>query len=333
MTAPAPDLAATFAGARVLVTGGLGFIGSNLALRLAALGAETVVIDNLDDGGGANRFNLAPAGDRIAIEIGDIRDEKKIAALLPGRDILFNLAGLTSHVDSMKDPVKDLEINALAQVKLLEACRKQTPALRIVHASTRQFYGKAEYLPVDEKHRLRPPDVNGVDKMAGEAFHLMYHDVYGIETIALRLTNTYGPRMRIRDARQMFLGVWVRSVLEDRPFELWGGEQKRDLCYVDDAVEAFLLAAATPGIAGRAFNIGGPAVSLRELAEKLIAAHGGGRFAQHEFPPERRRIDIGDYVADDRAFRAATGWRPRVSIEDGLKRTLEYYRANRAQYI
>ena len=327
------DLGNEFAGARVVITGGLGFIGSTLALRLAALGADLLLIDNLFPEYGGNLFNIAPIRDSVALEVADIRDVRAMRMLLRGCRYLFNLAAQTSHMDSMADPETDLAINCRAQLTLLEACREVCPEAHIVYASTRQIYGRARYLPVDEKHPLHPVDVNGVNKMAGEAYHILFHDVYGIHAAALRLTNTYGPRLRIKDARQTFIGVWLRSVLEGRSFEVWDGAQVRDLTYVDDAVEAFLLAAVRPAAKGRVFNIGGSRLSLGELAEALVAANGGGRFERCEFPAERKRIDIGDYYADDNAFRAATGWAPRIPIAEGLKLSLDYFRRNLAEYL
>lgn len=329
----AADFRDAFAGARVVITGGLGFIGSSLALRLAALGADLLLIDNLIPEYGGNLFNIAPIRDDVALEIADIRDVRNMRMLLRGCRYLFNLAAQTSHMDSMADPETDLAINCRAQLTLLEACREVCPDAHVVYASTRQIYGRARYLPVDEKHPIRPVDVNGVNKMAGEAYHILFHDVYGIHAAALRLTNTYGPRLRIKDARQTFIGVWLRAVIEGRSFEVWDGSQLRDFTYVDDAVEAFLLAAVAPAAKGRVFNIGGPRLRLGELAEALVAANGGGRFERCEFPTERKRIDIGDYYADDSAFRAATGWAPRIPVAEGLKLSLDYFRRNLVEYL
>jgi UDP-glucose 4-epimerase len=334
MPMPPVGLTDAFAGARVMITGGLGFIGSTLAARLVALGADVLLVDNLLAEYGGNLFNVAPIREKVTIEIADIRDVRAMRALLKGRDYLFNLAGQTSHADSMTDPETDLAINCRAQLTLLEACRQVCPEIRIVYAGTRQVYGRPRYLPVDEKHPLRPVDVNGVNKMAGEAYHILFHDVYGIRATALRLTNVYGPRMRIKDARQTFVGVWLRAVLEGRPFEVWDGAQLRDLSYVDDTVEALLLAATTTETAGGVFNVGGDrVVSLKELADMLLAAHGGGRYELREFPPERKRIDIGDYHTDDTLFRRTTGWAPRMALPDGLARSLAYFRAHLAEYV
>jgi UDP-glucose 4-epimerase len=323
-----------YEGSRSLITGGLGLIGSALARRLVELGAEVSIIDALVPESGANLYNIASIRERVRVQQVDVRSSEKLPALLGGHDYVFNLAGQASHMASMSDPLTDLDVNCRAQLTLLEACRQVIPAAVIVFASTRQIYGRPSYLPVDERHPLQPIDINGVNKMAGEAFHLVYHHAFGLKTTALRLTNTYGPGMRIKDARQTFVGIWLRKIIEDLPFEVWGGVQQRDFTYVDDAVEAFLLAAACPQTQAQAFNLGGDkVVSLRELAELLIAANGRGSYQLRRFPPERRRIDIGDYYADDGRFRQLTGWRPQVTLEQGLRRSLDYFRVNFAHYV
>lgn len=325
---------AAFRDRRVLITGGLGFIGSTLGRRLALAGARVTLVDSLVPEYGGNLFNVAGLEDRLRVNISDVRDEHSFAFLVRGQDYLFNLAGQTSHLDSMQDPRTDLEINCRAQLSILEACRKFNPAIRIVFASTRQVYGRPDYLPVDERHRLHPVDVNGINKLAGEQYHLLYHDAYGLRACALRLTNTYGPRMRIRDARQTFLGIWIRSLLEGRPFEVWDGSQRRDFNHVDDVVEALLLAVASDETAGGVFNLGSSeVVTLRALAEMLVAEHPGGSFTQCLFPPERKRIDIGDYYADYREFQNRLGWKPRVPLREGLMQTLAYFREHLSQYL
>jgi UDP-glucose 4-epimerase len=244
------------------------------------------------------------------------------------------MAAQTSHAGSMVDPFTDLAINGMAQLRLIAALREGSPRAAVVHASTRQFYGTPRYLPVDEAHPLAPPDANGISKLAGEQYWLQEHRIHGRPVTALRLTNCYGPRLRVRDARQTFLGIWFRRLLEGEPFEVWGGAQLRDLAYLDDVVAAFLAAAETPACAGIAFNLGGAApVSLLDLARAAVAANGGGRFATREFPPDRAAIDIGSYHADDSAFRAATGWAPRVTLEDGLRRSLDWFRPRISVYL
>jgi UDP-glucose 4-epimerase len=319
-------LADRYAGHSIVVTGGLGFIGSNVALALDNLGAHVTVIDALFPTHGGNRQNLAGASARLRIDEFDLRDRARLEAAVQGVDTIFNLAGQVSHIDSMKDPRTDLALNTMSQVELLEACRTLNPHARIVFASTRQIYGRPDYVPVDEAHPIRPIDPNGVSKMAGEAYHTLYNQRYGLRTTSLRLTNTYGPRLRIKDARQTFVGLWFRKVLENAAVEVWGGEQIRDLTYVDDVVTAFLLAAATDATVGGVYNIGGSeAITLIRLAELLVGLAGRGRVEIHPYPEERRSIEIGDFYADDSRFRALTGWRPTVALADGLKRSLDYF--------
>ncbi len=334
MTTASDSGYAAFQGARAVVTGGIGLIGSALARRLVGLGAEVLLIDSAVPEGGGNFANIAAIRDRARLNIADIRDGQAMRHLLAGQDFLFDLAAQTSHLDSMNAPLEDHAVNATAQLQLLEICRAVAPNIVIVHAGTRQIYGRPAYVPVDEAHPINPTDVNGVNKMAGESFHLMFHSAYGIDTRSLRLTNVYGPGMRIKDARQNFLGIWLRRVVQGDPFEVWGGEQRRDMVFVDDAVEAFLAAAVVPATRGMALNVGGDApYSLMQIAAAMIAANGGGRYELKEFPPERKRIDIGDFVTDDRRFRALTGWTPRVSLADGLKRSLAYYRQYLGAYL
>ena len=254
--------------------------------------------------------------------------------LVKGHQFLFNLAGQTSHMDSMIDPYTDLDINCKAQLSILEACRENNPEIRVVFASTRQFYGKPDYLPVDEKHLLRPVDVNGINKMAGEWYHHVYNDVYGIRSTSLRLTNTYGPRMRVKDARQTFVGIWIRLLLEGKPFEVWGGEQLRDFTYIDDAVWAIMLSAANDVAIGKSYNLGGKEViNLHDLAKILVRVGDGGEFSIRSFPGERKKIDIGDYYSNYDLIKKELGWQPEVDIQEGLKRTLKYYKNNLEYYI
>ena len=322
-----------FNGKKVLVTGGLGFLGSNLSIQLLELGAHVLLVDSLIPEYGGNLFNIASIEDKVRINISDVRDEHSMRYLVQGQDYLFNLAGQTSHVDSMQDPYSDLEINAKAQLFILESCRKYNPNVKIIFASTRQIYGKPDYLPIDEKHPLRPVDVNGINKMAGEGYHILYNNVYGIRTSVLRLTNTYGPRMRIKDARQTFLGVWIRFLVENKPFEVWEGHQLRDFTYVEDAVAALLMAAQRDEADGHVFNLGGDCViSLKDLADMAIDVNGGGDYIVRSYPPDRKRIDIGDYYADFSRIQSVLGWKPEVPLRQGLTKTLEFYRENLRHY-
>ncbi len=323
-----------FESRRILITGGLGFIGSNLARKLVDLDADVTLVDSLVPEYGGNLFNIEGIQNRLRVNISDVRDEYSISYLVQGKDFLFNLAGQTSHADSMQDPFTDLDINCRAQLSILEACRKYNPEIKIVFASTRQFYGKPDYLPVDEKHPISPVDVNGINKMAGEWYHILYGKVYDLRTCALRLTNTIGPRMRIKDSRQTFVGTWARLILQGEPFEVWGGEQLRDFTYVDDAVDALLAAAASDSTNSQVFNLGGDCViSLRELADMFIEVNGGGSYVTRPFPVDRKRIDIGNYYADFSRIQSVLGWKPRVALREGLKRTLDFYRAHLENYI
>ncbi|HEY2324851.1 MAG TPA: GDP-mannose 4,6-dehydratase [Thermoanaerobaculia bacterium] len=322
-----------FSGRNVLITGGLGFVGSNLAIRLVGEGANITLVDSLIPEYGGNLRSIAGIESQVRLNVSDVRDEYSFAHLVQGQDFLFNLAGQTSHIDSMADPYTDLAINARAQLSILEACRRHNREITIVFASTRQIYGRPLYLPVDEKHPIQPVDINGVNKAAGESFHHVYHDVYGIRSCSLRLTNTYGPRMRVKDARQTFLGVWIRSVLEGTPFEVWGGDQLRDFNFVDDVVDALLRAAVTPSCLGMALNLGdAEPMKLRDVAELLISVNGGGTYEIKDFPAERRAIEIGDYYTDFSKAREVLGWSPRVSFREGLERTLAFFRETLEHY-
>ena len=319
---------------RVLITGGLGFIGSNLAIRLVDLGAKVTLVDSLIPQYGGNLWNIEPIKDRVKVNISDVRDEHSMKYLVDGQDFLFNLAGQTSHIDSMEDPGTDLEINAVAQLKILEACRHYNPQIKLVFASTRQIYGKPISIPVDESHPLRPVDVNGINKMAGEQYHLVYNQVYGIRSSILRLTNTYGPRMRVKDARQTFLGIWIRRIIEGKPVTIYGdGSQLRDFNYVDDVVDALILAAASDKTNGQIYNLGAAdTLSLTDTAKLLVDLNQSGMYEYIPFPENRKVIDIGDYSGNYDKIKQELGWQPRVSLEEGLKRTLSFYQTNYPHY-
>jgi len=329
------DLSGEFAGRSVLITGGLGFIGSNLARALVRLGSRVLIVDSLIPEYGGRRDNVDDIRDQVLVNLSDVRDEHSLRHLVAGHDFLFNLAGQTSHIDSMTNPRTDLEINCQAQLSILEACRRHNPAVKIIFASTRQIYGRPRYLPVDESHPIVPVDINGINKTAGEWYHLLYGQVYGLRVSVLRLTNTYGPRMRVRDARQTFLGYWLRMAIEGNEISVFGdGRQLRDFNYVDDVVHAFLLAAADERADGRVYNLGGEEViALADLAELLVSLAGAGEYRIVPFPSDRKAIDIGDYYADASLIRSELGWIPRIGLEEGLARSVAFLRDNLHRYV
>jgi UDP-glucose 4-epimerase len=324
-----------YRGRRVLVTGGLGFIGSNLARQLVELGADVLLIDAMIEDYGGNFFNIAGFADQVRVNLSDVRNESIMDVLVRDREIIFNLAGQVSHIDSMRDPYTDLEINCRAQLSMLEACRKFNPTTKVVFAGTRQVYGKPDHLPVDERHLVRPIDVNGVNKAAGEYYHLLYNNAFGVRACSLRLTNVYGPRQLIKHNRQGFIGWFIRMAIEDKEIQVFGdGSQMRDFVFVDDAADAFLRAGACAACDGEVYNVGGlEPIAHRDLVTLLLDVAGTGSVKYVPWPPDKKQIDIGSFYSDSSKFGAATGWKPAVPLRQGLRQTIEFYRANLPQYL
>jgi nucleoside-diphosphate-sugar epimerase len=319
---------------RVLITGGLGFIGSNLAHALVERGAQVTLLDAMHPAHGANLTNIQGIRDRVRINFAALREDDSLRYLVRDQDAIFSLAGQVSHWRSMADPLTDLEINCRSQLALLERCRQDSPTARIVFASTRQLYGRPQSLPVTEDHPCAPVDINGIHNLAAEMYYTLYHRVYGLPTVSLRLTNTYGPRQDVRSRDKGFVGVFLGKALRGEPLELFGtGEQRRDFNYVDDVVEALLLAATAAEVVGGVFNLGGlRAYSLREFAETLHDLT-GCTFRTVPFPEAQQAIDIGDYWGDFSRFATATGWRPRVDLREGLEQTVAFFRRHRDEYL
>lgn len=334
MIAP-PGYLSFYRGRRVLVTGGLGFIGSNLAARLVTLGADVLIVDSLLKDAGGRRDNIAAIASQVTVRIADLRDRDIMDELVRDREVIFNLAGQVSHIDSMRDPALDLEVNCRSHLALLEACRYHNPVTKVVFAGTRQVYGRPDALPVRESHLVRPTDVNGINKVAGEYYHLVYNNVFGIRACSLRLTNVYGPRQLIRHNRQGFIGWFIRLAVEDRVIQIYGdGTQVRDFVFVDDAVDAFVRAGASDACNGDVFNIGGSEpMRHRDLAALLIEVAGTGRVDFVPWPPDKQAIDIGSFYASSDKFAEATGWHTSVSLRDGLQRTVAFYRQHLTTYL
>ena len=320
---------------KILITGGLGFIGSNLAIKLVDFGAFVTCVDSLIPEYGGNIFNISPVKGKISINISDVRDKYSIEYLVKSNDMMFNLAGQTSHLDSMKNPINDLDINCRAQLIILEACKKYNNNIKIVFASTRQIYGKPQYLPVDEVHPINPVDSNGINKVAGESYHLLYNNIYGIKACALRLTNTYGPRMRIKDTRQTFLGIWIRNLIENKDIQIYGdGKQLRDLNYIDDVINALLIIGKSESAWGNVYNLGSKdVVELNTIAKVLIDLNKSGNINKIEFPDEIKSIDIGNYFSNFKKINKEFNWEPNISLKKGLSMTLDYYKEYFSYYI
>jgi len=329
------DYRELYRGRAVMITGGLGFIGSNLARRLVELGADVLLVDSLIPDYGGNLFNIDGIADRVRVNVADIRQQSTMNHLVRDRDVIFSLAGQVSHIDSMRDPYTDLEINCRSQLTVLEACRNHNPKVKVVFAGTRQVYGRPDSLPVTESHLVRPTDVNGINKAAGENYHLVYNNVFGVSACSLRLTNVYGPRQLIKHDRQGFIGWFIRLAIEDRSIHIYGdGSQLRDFVYVDDAADAFLRAGASDACNGDVFNVGGDEpICHRDLTALLVKVAGSGSVEYVEWPASKKAIDIGSFYADSTKFKRVTGWMPTVSLAEGLRRTVEFYRAHFGQYV
>ncbi len=321
-------------GRKVLILGGLGFIGSNLAIRLVNEGADITLVDSMLPQYGGNLKNIEPVKDKLKINFSDIRDQHSMDFLVKDKEIIFSMAGQTSHIESMNDPYTDLDINCRSQISLLESCRKNNPEARIIYASTRQLYGKPEYLPVDEKHPVNPADVNGINKLAAEKYYTLYSEIYGINTVSLRLTNTYGPRQHLSGDTQGFTGIFIRKALNNEKIKIFGdGKQRRDFNYIGDVCDAFVLAAESKSLSGKSLNLGsGEIYSLIEFTE-ILSKLTDFKYETIPFPDEHKKIDIGDYYGNFSMFRSLTGWEPKVSLENGLRQTIEYFKPLKKYYF
>ncbi len=324
---------ASFVDREVLILGGMGFIGSNLAIRLVSLGAKVKIVDSMLPQFGGNLANIEPIRDRCQINYSDIRDSYSLDYLIQGVDVIYSVAGQTSHIESMADPMTDLDINCRSQLSILESCRKHNPDVKILYASTRQIYGRPQYLPVDEKHPTVPVDVNGINKLASEQYYTLYSRVYGMKCVSFRLTNTYGPRQHVCGEKQGFVGIFIRRAIDQEPIRIFGdGKQLRDFNYVDDVVDLFLSATDNPDVYGNVYNL-----ASNEHYSILDFVHILGKYCEFKsevvpFPPDQEAIDIGDYYGDFSLIHQDTGWEPKIGLEEGLKRTVEYFKPRKRLY-
>jgi len=322
-----------FKNKKILITGGLGFIGSTLAHRLAKMEADIFLVDSLISEYGGNNFNINGIEDRVKVNIADVRDKHSMDYLVKDKDIIFNLAGTLSHIDSMNDPFTDLEINCKSQLSILESCRKNNRDVKIIFAGTRGQYGKADHLPVDEKHLMHPTDVNGINNIAGESYHILYNNIYGIRAVSLRLTNTYGPRHQMKHHKQGIINWFIRQLIEGQTVKLYGdGKQIRDINYVDDVVDALLLVTCNEKANGEVFNLGGIPKNLIDLVETMIDVYGKGNYELIPFKDDLKKIEIGDYIANYEKIKSAVEWEPKVSLEEGLQSSFDYYEKYKEYY-
>lgn len=330
---PDNNLNAFYKGKKTLITGGLGFIGSNLARALLEMQAEVTIVDNQLSDGGANQFNVEDVKNRIKIKIADIRDSVQMVEPVKEAQLIFNLAGALSHTGSMANPFLDLESNCLSQVSFLEICREHNPEAKIAYTATRSQYGRAMYLPVNESHPMQPADVNGINKLAGEWYHILYFNNYGLKAFSLRLTNTFGPGHQMKSPHQGVINWWIRQLIEGQKIKIYGdGSQVRDLNYVDDVVQALLLAMRREETCGKIYNLGGEALSLKDIAELMIKVYGKGEYELVPYPPETKRVEVGNYIGDYQKIQKTIGWKPDISVEEGFRATFDYYIKNKNYY-
>jgi UDP-glucose 4-epimerase len=324
----------TFRGKEVLVTGGLGFIGSNLCAELVKYGAHVTIVDNMLPRQGGNLFNIRDIEDKVKVNFSDVRNGLSMNHLVKGQDYIFHLAGQVNHVDSMRNPIQDLEINCRGTLVLLEALRHNNLTARIIFAGTRGEYGSSVTLPVDENHPTNPKGIYAVTNLTAEKMVLVYDDIFGIKGACLRITNTYGPRHQMAHDEYGVFNWFIRKAVDDEAIPVFGdGRILRDFIYVEDLVECLLMVAATDSAYGEVFNIGtGVPVSFIELAKKIVRATGSGHVQFAEFTQERKEVEPGDYYADITKIKTTTGWAPRTSLEDGIRKTVEYYRKYKKEY-
>ena len=327
------DLNKFWKGKRVLITGGLGFIGSNLARRLVSLRAEVLLVDAMVPGFGGNMFNIQQIQKQVRVNFCDVRECYSMNYLVRDQDVIFNLAGSFNYLDAVEDPWRDLELTCRGALSLLEACRNNNPFAKVVFTGNRSQYGRIDSLPVREDQVRRPLQINAINNIAAEEYHILYNNVHEVKTTCLRLTNTYGPRHQMRHHKQGVVNWFIRLIIENREVPIFGdGRQVRDINYVDDVVEALLLAAMSEKANGQVYNLGGEPIALLDLVKIMIDLTGKGGYRFMEYPDQFRVFDSGDYVADYGKIKKDLGWKPKVSLRHGLAKTFEYYAKYKKHY-
>lgn len=319
---------------KILITGGIGFIGSNLARVLIKLGVDISVVDNVLPESSANLFNIMDIKNQIKIYFCDLRDSYSLPHIIKDTDIIFNLAGYSSHIGSMRNPFFDLEMNCVSHLNLLETCRRYNPRVKIIFTSTRQVYGRPQYLPVDEKHPLNPVDINGIHKLTVERYHILFFKTYKLKSTILRLPNVYGPGMAIKDETLGFIGTFIGKAIKGEKIKIFGsGKQKRDFLYVDDVIDALLRCAFSEKAVGEVYNLGhNNRYSLMEVVE-ILKTYYEFDYEIVDFPEERKKIDIGDYYGDFSKIYNNLGWSPKIDLKEGLEITINYYYKFKNYYL
>ena len=323
-----------FKAKRVLVTGGLGFIGSNLTIRLVELGARVTIVDNMMPRLGGNLSNVKQIADHIHINFSDVRDSHSMDYLVKDQEFIFHLAGQVNHVDSIRNPIQDLDINCRGTLVLLESCRQYNRDVKIIFAGTRGEYGSSVKLPVAEDHPTNPKGIYAVTNLTAEKMILVYDNVHKIPGACLRITNTYGPRHQMAHDEYGVLNWFIRKAIDGEIVPVFGdGRILRDFLYVDDLVDCFLQVAACDRAYGEVFNVGsGIPISFIELAKKIVQIAGKGKVAFTEFTQERKEVEPGDYYTDISKIKQIVGWEPKTDLEQGLRRTIEFYRKYKKEY-
>lgn len=323
-----------FRNKEILITGGLGFIGSNLAIELVKYGAKVTIVDNMLPRQGGNLFNIKEIEDKVKVNFSDVRNQLSMNYLVKGKDFVFHLAGQVNHVDSMRNPIQDLEINCLGTLVLLEALRHHNRNAKVIFAGTRGEYGKSVKLPVDENHPTNPKGIYAVTNLTAEKMVLVYHEIFGIKGVCLRITNTYGPRHQMQHDEYGVFNWFIRKAIDDDAIPVFGdGKIVRDFLYVEDLVECMLMTALTDEAYGDVFNVGtGIPVSFIELAERIVKIAGTGRVEFREFTKERKEVEPGDYYADITKIKRVVGWEPKTPLDEGIKKTIEFYRKFKEHY-